>query len=81
MVMIPQLDVRLSQDRVWTIRSDMERIRLEDQTGDQTKAAAGWMSKAMQRVGGWMIRRGERLVERYSIKPRVYPSSTCDYAR
>ncbi len=62
------------------IRREVSFIHLQEQALKSRVFRQNWFTRAMQRLGQWLIAHGERLVKRYEVPAGKCQSSKQSYA-
>jgi hypothetical protein len=78
--MNPILEEILAEEHRKGIAREVEGIRIEEQALEARGHQPNWFARAMQSFGGWLIARGESLVERYEIPQSCTPPRKHGYA-
>ena len=78
--MYPLMEEILVEEHRQEVRREVGQIHLEEQALRGRVYRPNWFTGTMQRLGQWLIARGEELVKRYQSPARPCQSSGQRYA-
>jgi len=78
--MNPFMEENLAEEHRRDITREMTNIRLQEQALKSKVFHPNWFTQTMQRLGQWLIARGEKLVKRYEAPSTSAKSSKRKFA-
>jgi len=78
--MNPLMEEYLIEEHRRDIKRELSHIRLQEQALKSRVFRPNWFTRAMQRLGQWLIAQGEGLVRRYETPAKKCQSTTQRYA-